>query len=59
MKNFSKKHPIFFTVVLFFVALIAVVPVAAIGSSSGYTEISGAVGRIIVGGVLIIIFWKL
>ena len=58
MKKFSNSHPIIFTILLFFVALIIASPMSAIGSSMGGLEIGGAIGRIIVGCALIIIFWE-
>ncbi len=57
MKSFSTKYPIVFGFVLFFVAIFAAaVPAAVIGGGAIPADVAGAIGRILVGLVLIVVF---
>lgn len=57
MKEFSAKHPIVFGAILFIIALIAaLVPTAALQMVGFATESAAAVGRLIVGIILLAIF---
>ena len=54
MKEFSAKHPIVFGAVLFIIALIAaLVPTAALQMAGFTTESAAAIGRLIVGIILL------
>lgn len=55
MQNFSKNHPIIFTILLFFAGLIVALPFAA--ATGGYNaDLGSAIGRIITGGLIFLIF---
>ena len=57
MKSFSTKHPIAFGVLLFFIALFAAaIPTVVIGGGAISVDVAGAIGRILVGLVLIVVF---
>lgn len=57
MRSFSVKHPIAFGVILFFVAIVAAaLPAAFIGGAAISTDVAGAIGRILVGIVLVAAF---
>ena len=56
MKQFSRKHPIVFCILLFFAALLAAVPFSALGRGFGTGEEGGAIGRLVVGAVLLLLF---
>lgn len=57
MKSFSTKYPIVFGFVLFFVAIFAAaIPAAVIGGGAISVDVAGAIGRILVGLVLIVVF---
>lgn len=57
MRSFSTKHPIAFGVILFFVALLAAaIPTAVIGGGTISADVAGAIGRILVGLVLVVAF---
>ena len=57
MKSFSTKYPIVFGFILFFVAIFAAaVPAAVIGGGAIPADVAGAVGRIVVGLILIVVF---
>ena len=57
MKSFSTKYPIIFGFVLFFVAIFAAaIPAAVIGGGAISVDVAGAIGRILVGLVLIVVF---
>ena len=56
MRAFSRNHPVLFGVLLFFAALLAAVPFSAAGSVLAGKEAGSAVGRLIVGVVLILLF---
>ena len=57
MKEFPSKHPIVFGAILFIIALIAaLVPTAALQMVGFTTESAAAVGRLIVGIILLAIF---
>lgn len=57
MKSFSTKYPIVFGFVLFFVAIFAAaIPAAVIGGGAISVDVAGAIGRILVGIVLIVVF---
>ena len=52
MDRFSKRHPIVFSVLLFFAAILAAAPFAALSAG----EEGGAVGRLVVAAVLLLVF---
>lgn len=57
MKSFSTKYPIVFGFVLFFIAIFAAaIPAAVIGGGAISVDVAGAIGRILVGLVLIVVF---
>lgn len=57
MKSFSTKYPIVFGFILFFVAIFAAaVPAAVIGGGAIPADVAGAIGRILVGFILIVVF---
>ena len=57
MKEFSAKHPIVFGAILFIIALIAaLIPTAVLQMVGFTTESAAAVGRLIVGIILLAIF---
>ena len=56
MRAFSRNHPVLFGVLLFFAALLAAVPFSVAGSVLAGKEAGSAVGRLIVGVVLILLF---
>ena len=56
MNQFAKQHPIIFGVLLFFIALLAAAPFSVLGGSFGRGEEGGAIGRLVVGAVLLLIF---
>lgn len=55
MQNFSKNHPILFTILLFFAGLVVALPFAAV--TGGYNaDLGSAIGRIIAGVLIFLIF---
>lgn len=57
MKGFSTRYPLLFGAVLFFVGLVASVPIMVLCQSVGMpTEVASAVGRIVVGVAMLVIF---
>ena len=56
MNGFSKNHPVLFGILLFFAALLAAVPFAILGGAAGSGEAGGAVGRIVIGLLIFVLF---
>lgn len=56
MNRFSQQHPILFGIILFFAALAACIPFSILGRSLGSAEAGGAVGRIVAGCLLFLLF---
>ena len=56
MKTISEKHPILFTILLFIIALIAVVPFSVFSPAAWPADFSISIGRILVAIVLLFLF---
>lgn len=56
MKAFSEKHPILFTILLFFISMIAVVPFSVFAPAAWPVNFSISIGRILVAIVLLFLF---
>ena len=56
MNKFSLKHPVLFTILLFIISMIAVVPFSVIGPAAWPIDFSISIGRIAVAIVLLFLF---